>query len=55
MDKITPFLWFDDQAEEAASFYVSIFNDSKIVSVMKAMMKMSKIDIAALERAAEGR
>ena len=26
MQKITPFLWFDDQAEEAANFYVSIFS-----------------------------
>jgi predicted 3-demethylubiquinone-9 3-methyltransferase (glyoxalase superfamily) len=33
MQKITPFLWFDDQAEEAAKFYVSIFKNSKIVSV----------------------
>ncbi len=31
--KITPFLWFDDQAEEAAAFYVSVFKNSKIVSV----------------------
>lgn len=31
MQKITPFLWFDGQAEEAAKFYVSIFKDSKIV------------------------
>lgn len=31
MPKITPFLWFDNQAEEAASFYVSIFRNSKIV------------------------
>src|SRR6266498_2618659 len=30
MQKITPFLWFDDQAEEAANFYVSIFKNSKI-------------------------
>ncbi len=30
MQKITTFLWFDDQAEEAANFYVSLFNDSKI-------------------------
>lgn len=29
---ITPFLWFDDDAEEAARFYVSIFKGSKIVS-----------------------
>ena len=32
MQKITPFLWFDGQAEEAAKFYTSIFKDSKIVS-----------------------
>jgi predicted 3-demethylubiquinone-9 3-methyltransferase (glyoxalase superfamily) len=32
MQKITPFLWFDHQAEEAANFYVSIFANSKIVS-----------------------
>ena len=31
MQKITPFLWFDDQAEEAAEFYTSIFKNSKIV------------------------
>jgi predicted 3-demethylubiquinone-9 3-methyltransferase (glyoxalase superfamily) len=30
MQKITPFLWFDNQAEEAANFYSSIFKDSKI-------------------------
>jgi predicted 3-demethylubiquinone-9 3-methyltransferase (glyoxalase superfamily) len=30
MQKITPFLWFDTQAEEAANFYASIFPDSKI-------------------------
>jgi predicted 3-demethylubiquinone-9 3-methyltransferase (glyoxalase superfamily) len=33
MQKITPFLWFDNQAEEAMNFYVSIFKNSKIVSV----------------------
>lgn len=31
--KITPFLWFDHQAEEAANFYVSLFKDSKILRV----------------------
>jgi predicted 3-demethylubiquinone-9 3-methyltransferase (glyoxalase superfamily) len=31
--KITPFLWFDTQAEEAANFYVSIFKDAEILSV----------------------
>jgi predicted 3-demethylubiquinone-9 3-methyltransferase (glyoxalase superfamily) len=30
MQKITPFLWFDDQAEEAAKLYVSIFKNSRI-------------------------
>lgn len=30
--KITPFLWFDNQAEEAINFYCSIFEDSKILS-----------------------
>lgn len=33
MQKITPFLWFDGQAEEAANFYVSLFNNSKISHV----------------------
>jgi predicted 3-demethylubiquinone-9 3-methyltransferase (glyoxalase superfamily) len=32
MQKMTPFLWFDDQAEEAINFYVSIFKDSKMVN-----------------------
>ena len=35
MQKITPFLWFDGKAEEAANFYVSIFKNSKIVSIMR--------------------
>ena len=30
MQKITPFLWFDTQAEEAVSFYLSVFKDGKI-------------------------
>jgi len=30
MKKINPFLWFDSQAEEAATFYVGIFKSSKI-------------------------
>lgn len=33
MRTITPFLWFENQAEEAASFYISIFKNSKIGSV----------------------
>jgi predicted 3-demethylubiquinone-9 3-methyltransferase (glyoxalase superfamily) len=35
MPKITPFLWFDTQAEAAAKFYVSIFKNSKIVSTTR--------------------
>jgi predicted 3-demethylubiquinone-9 3-methyltransferase (glyoxalase superfamily) len=31
VQKITPFLWFDGQAEEAADFYVSVFKNSRIV------------------------
>ncbi|HAX81542.1 MAG TPA: hypothetical protein DCY40_03105 [Actinobacteria bacterium] len=30
MHKITPFLWFEDQAEEAADFYISVFPGSKV-------------------------
>ena len=33
--RITPFLWFDDRAEEAAKFYVSIFQDSRITSASR--------------------
>jgi len=33
MQKITPFLWFDDQAEQAMRFYVSIFKSSKVLEV----------------------
>lgn len=35
MQKITPFLWFDHQAEEAVSFYTSIFKNSRIVSITR--------------------
>jgi predicted 3-demethylubiquinone-9 3-methyltransferase (glyoxalase superfamily) len=35
MQKITPFLWFNGQAEEAMNFYVSIFNNSKSGSVSR--------------------
>ena len=33
MQKITPFLWFNDQAEEAAKFYTSIFKNSRILDI----------------------
>jgi len=35
MQKITPFLWFDNNAEEAMDFYTSIFKDSKVVNVSR--------------------
>jgi predicted 3-demethylubiquinone-9 3-methyltransferase (glyoxalase superfamily) len=35
MQKITPFLWFDDQAEEAAMYYTSIFKNSKIGTITR--------------------
>jgi predicted 3-demethylubiquinone-9 3-methyltransferase (glyoxalase superfamily) len=34
-EKITPFLWFDKEAEEAANYYVSIFKNSKLLSVTR--------------------
>lgn len=35
MQKITPFLWFDNNAEEAAKFYVSVFGNSKVGSITR--------------------
>ena len=35
MQKITPFLWFDGNAEEAMNLYVSVFKNSKVVSVTR--------------------
>ncbi|WP_428940644.1 VOC family protein [Fontivita pretiosa] len=35
MQKITPFLWFDGRAEEAATFYTSIFKNSRIVNIAR--------------------
>ena len=35
MQKISPFLWFDGNAEEAVNFYVSIFKDSKILNLSR--------------------
>ena len=35
MQKITPFLWFNDKAEEAATFYTAIFKNSKIVNIAR--------------------
>src|SRR3989442_13878005 len=35
MQKITPFLWFNNNAEEAMNFYISIFKNSKMLNVMR--------------------
>ncbi len=35
MQRITPFLWYDNQAEQAANFYVSLFPNSKVYSVSR--------------------
>jgi predicted 3-demethylubiquinone-9 3-methyltransferase (glyoxalase superfamily) len=43
MPKITPFLWFDTQAEEAMNFYASIFKNSKVHSVSKMQGKVLSV------------
>ncbi|MGQ0657905.1 MAG: VOC family protein [Chromatiales bacterium] len=43
MQKITPHLWYDHQAEEAANFYVSIFKNSKIGSVTRYGEEAAKV------------
>jgi len=47
---ITPFLWFDSQAQEAAAFYVSLFGDSRIVSTnpMMTVFELSGREFMAL-------
>lgn len=35
MQKITPFLWFDTQAEDAANYYISVFKNSKINTIVR--------------------
>ena len=35
MQKITPFLWFNNQAEDAMNFYISVFNNSKNVNITR--------------------
>ena len=40
MTTVTPFLWFDNQAEEAAKFYISVFNNAKIISLNPMFVEM---------------
>lgn len=56
MSTITPFLWFDDKAEEAMQFYVAIFKNSKVLGVspgpdgkvMSAMFELNGQEFMAL-------
>ena len=43
MPTITPFLWFDTQAEEAMNFYASIFGRSKVISINRAQGKVMTV------------
>ena len=43
MPKITPFLWFDTQAEEAMNLYTSIFKSSKVISINRAQGKVMSV------------
>ncbi|EKE29184.1 MAG: 3-demethylubiquinone-9 3-methyltransferase [uncultured bacterium (gcode 4)] len=53
--KITPFLWYDDKAEEAINFYISLFKDSRILTISRywdAMPEMKwKVMTAVFELA----
>ena len=44
MPNITPFLWFDTQAEEAMNFYASTFKRSKVISVNRAQGRVISVD-----------
>src|SRR4051812_2114872 len=44
MPPITPFLWFDTQAEEAMNFYASIFPRSKVLSASRAQGKVMSVE-----------
>ncbi len=43
MQKITPFLWFDDNAEEAVNFYASIFKKARVLSVNRVGGKVMTV------------
>jgi predicted 3-demethylubiquinone-9 3-methyltransferase (glyoxalase superfamily) len=44
MPSITPFLWFDTQAEEAMNLYTSIFKQSKVISVNRAQGRVMSVE-----------
>jgi len=41
--RITPFLWFDDQAEEAVAFYTSVFENSKVLSTTRYSKESAEV------------
>jgi predicted 3-demethylubiquinone-9 3-methyltransferase (glyoxalase superfamily) len=41
--RITPFLWFDDQAEEAVTFYTSVFPNSKVVTTTRYSKESAEV------------
>jgi predicted 3-demethylubiquinone-9 3-methyltransferase (glyoxalase superfamily) len=43
MQKITPFLWFADNAEEAVKFYTSIFKNSKVGRILRYDEETAKV------------
>jgi predicted 3-demethylubiquinone-9 3-methyltransferase (glyoxalase superfamily) len=43
MPTITPFLWYDSQAEEAVNYYLSIFKHGKVLNVMRAGGRVSSV------------
>jgi len=54
MQKITPALWFDGQAEEAANFYVSLFDDAEVMEVRHLEGTPSGDDVALVFFRLEG-
>jgi len=42
MQKISPFLWFDSQAEEAVKFYTSVFKNSKVGRILRYSEEAAK-------------
>jgi predicted 3-demethylubiquinone-9 3-methyltransferase (glyoxalase superfamily) len=43
MPKITPFLWFNDQAEEAMNYYISMFKNGKVLNIHRANGKVMSV------------
>lgn len=43
MQKITPFLWFDDNAEEAMNFYISLFKNSRVINTTQHAGKVMSV------------